>query len=134
LSASNNTDATSKADGSAVDPNNTSVGIGAAVALNYTDIQNNASIGIGADVTANGLVIEAKMAGEEKPFALADVSATRDSINVGADNGLQTGDTVVYDNGGGASIGGLTSGETYYVVMDDTRNFNILPSTIAMIS
>jgi hypothetical protein len=131
LSAANNTDATSKADGSAVDPNNTSVGIGAAVALNYTDIQNQAFIGTGANVSANGLVIEAKMAGEEKPFASTAVSETRDSINVGADNGLQTGDAVVYDNGGGASIGGLTSGETYYVVMDDTRAFNILPSTIA---
>ncbi|MBV1719790.1 MAG: hypothetical protein KMY51_07260 [Desulfomicrobium sp.] len=131
LSASNNTDATSKADGSAVDPNNTSVGIGAAVALNYTDIQNKASIGTGANVTANGLVIEAKMAGEEKSFAATDVSAIRDSIDVGTDNGLQTGDTVVYDNGGGASIGGLTSGETYYAVMDNIRSFNILPSTIA---
>ena len=70
------------------------------------------------------------MAGEEKPFAATAVSETRNSINLGTDNGLQTGDTVVYDNGGGSSVGGLTNGQTYYAVMDETRPFNLLPWNI----
>src|SRR5204863_4954042 len=32
------------------------------------------------------------------------------------ESNLDTGDAVVYDNGGGADIAGLTSGTTYYVV------------------
>ena len=59
LSSSNNTDATAKADGSAT--GSSSVGIGAAVALNVPILKNEAYIGHNANVHAGGLVIEALM-------------------------------------------------------------------------
>ena len=43
------------------------------------------------------------------------VSISTDIITL-AEHDLFTGDEVVYNNGGGTSIGGLTSGNTYYVV------------------
>ena len=45
----------------------------------------------------------------------AYVAIATDIITL-AEHDLFTGDTVVYNNGGGTSIGGLTSGNTYYVV------------------
>ncbi|MDH5205429.1 MAG: hypothetical protein OEW36_07175, partial [Hylemonella sp.] len=44
---------------------------------------------------------------------VVDVSA--DTIDLGADHGLRAGDRVVYDNGGGASVGGLSDEASYYV-------------------
>jgi hypothetical protein len=47
------------------------------------------------------------------------VNTTEDSINLGPDHGFDTGDAVVYRAGGGAAIGGLVDGETYYVIATD---------------
>ncbi len=63
------------------------------------------------------------MAEDEKEIDLSKVSVTRDSINLGDDHGVQRGDKIVYDNGGGESIGGLVSGQTYYAVLDDYKEF-----------
>ncbi|MCK9231126.1 MAG: hypothetical protein M0P18_10660, partial [Syntrophales bacterium] len=134
LSSSGNADAAARADGKAVDPDKTSVGIGAGIVVNYAEVTNTAFIGTGADVTADGVVIEAVMTRVDKPFDLTDVNDTRGSIVLGADHGLHTGDAVIYDNGGETSIGGLTGGETYYVVLDDTRTFNIFPDSLADVS
>ena len=38
---------------------------------------------------------------------------------------LVTGDAVVYNNGGGTSIGGLTSTNTYYIIKTDDNNFKL---------
>ena len=40
------------------------------------------------------------------------------TIDLGADYGLATGDVVYYSNGGGTDIGGLTSGKSYFVIVD----------------
>ena len=45
--------------------------------------------------------------------------ASDDSINLGYDHGLATGDAVVYRSGGGTPIGGLRDAETYYVTGED---------------
>jgi hypothetical protein len=42
-------------------------------------------------------------------------------IDVGFIHGLSTGQAVIYRNGGGASIGGLTDGQTYYTIVDPNR-------------
>jgi hypothetical protein len=42
------------------------------------------------------------------------------SINLTYDPGFGTGDAVVYDNGGGTNVGGLTGGTTYYAIVDAT--------------
>ncbi len=51
-------------------------------------------------------------------FSPDDVDDRDDAerIDLGYEHGFQNGDAVVYDNGGGESIGGLASGKTYYVI------------------
>src|SRR5262249_12009185 len=44
---------------------------------------------------------------------------TGNDINLGHEHGLLTGDAVVYHNGGGTSVGGLTEGTTYSVIRVD---------------
>lgn len=43
---------------------------------------------------------------------------------------LVTGDAVVYDNGGGTSIGNLTDGNTYYIIKVDDDSFQLATSSI----
>jgi len=38
---------------------------------------------------------------------------------------FETGDAVIYNNGGGTSIGGLTSGNTYYVIRVDSNTIRL---------
>ncbi len=57
-------------------------------------------------------------------FSPADVDDAQgvETIDLGYDHGFQTGDAVVYHNGGDESIGGLTDGQTYYVIrVSDTQ-------------
>ncbi len=46
---------------------------------------------------------------------LGAVDTTADTIFLGAESGLTTGEAVTYDTEGNAPIGGLTNGKTYYV-------------------
>jgi hypothetical protein len=108
--------ASTKADGDAI-------GIG--VAINVAHENNEASVGAGASVTADGAIIYATMASEEielEPTTIPVVDIANDTIFLGASHGgLKTGDKVTYDNGGGTSIAGLTSGltEEYSVLVED---------------
>ena len=115
LRSSANSDARkTKADGTAVDAS--SVGIAAAVAINDVDITNRASTGT-ATVNARGLVVEATVTEREiaAPVIQLDVVNTTDeSIFVGLDSGLSTGDKVKYDQNSGGTIG-LTDGNDYWV-------------------
>lgn len=117
----NDVDSTAKANGSAT--GESSVGVGAAVALNAAIPSNRALVGAGATVNASALVVEARMAEDVKPFAATDVSSGGDTITIGAESGLQTGDAVTYRSVAGSAINGLTDGATYYVIVDDTRTF-----------
>ena len=60
----------------------------------------------------------------------ASVSLTDNTIHFSSPDGLNTGDTVVYHNGGGTSIGGLTDGQTYYAIVVDLSTIE-LASTYA---
>lgn len=51
-----------------------------------------------------------------KPFqARKTVDSAADTITFAGVHTYRDGDAIVYDNGGGVSIGGLTQGQTYYV-------------------
>lgn len=68
----------------------------------------------------------------------ADTAVTIDStvaaVNVGADtitevaHGFETGDKVVYDNGGGTDITGLVDGTTYYIIRVDDDTIKLATS------
>ena len=51
-------------------------------------------------------------------FAIGDVDGAEgvETIDLGYDHGFQTGDAVVYQDGGDEDIGGLTDGQIYYVI------------------
>ncbi|WP_158271824.1 LEPR-XLL domain-containing protein, partial [Methylosinus sporium] len=49
------------------------------------------------------------------------VNSAADTIDLGADRGLKTGDAVVYDAGGGNAIKGLKDGEVYFVIIDSAH-------------
>jgi hypothetical protein len=53
---------------------------------------------------------------EIDPFTDVDESDGKESINLNVGHGYATGDSVIYSNGGGASIGNLESGKAYYVI------------------
>jgi hypothetical protein len=54
-------------------------------------------------------------------FGTTAVDTLADAIHVGANTPLHNGDSVVYHNGGGTSIGGLADGTTYYVIKSDPQ-------------
>ena len=56
---------------------------------------------------------------------MTTTNPSADEISFASDPGLATGDAVFYDNGGGTSIGGLTSGQTYYVIGIDATHVKL---------
>ena len=62
-------------------------------------------------------------------FNGANVTPATNTINLGYNPGFSTGEGVVYDNGGGTSIGGLVSGQLYYAIVDPSS-----PDTLKLAS
>jgi hypothetical protein len=62
---------------------------------------------------------EHKLERSNKPDIEFEPGATRYQLEMPAADlpHLNTGDAVAYDNGGGSEIGGLTNGETYYLIV-----------------
>ena len=56
--------------------------------------------------------------------AVNDVDAGNEEMDLTA-HGLATGDRILYDNGGGTSIGGLTDGDPYYVRVIDANTLDM---------
>lgn len=56
--------------------------------------------------------------------ATTAANLTTNTITI-ASHGFITGNRVIYTNGSGTSIGGLTSGNTYYVILDDVDNIKL---------
>ena len=81
----------------------------------------NASGGIAITLTTPGSGTSQSFSpvatGADTFDAAADVTVSGDYIDLGFNPGFTTGAEVVYDNGGGTSIGGLTSGAVYYVIL-----------------
>jgi hypothetical protein len=64
--------------------------------------------------------------GAKKDFdPLAKVDITNNTIDLGTDNGLGTGDALVYSTAGYTPIGGLIDGATYYAIVDDPASGKI---------
>ncbi len=59
------------------------------------------------------------------PTAVATTNASADEISFATSPDLATGDAVFYHNGGGTSIGGLTDGQTYYVIAIDATHIKL---------
>ena len=57
--------------------------------------------------------------------AVTTTNSSADEISFATSPGLVTGDAVFYDNGGGISIGGLTDGQTYYVIAVDATHIKL---------
>ena len=53
------------------------------------------------------------------------VDVADDTIDLGADYGLKTGDAWVYSSGGGSVIGGLENGKTYYIIKDSGTDHKV---------
>ena len=61
---------------------------------------------------------KAKEGGTKEFDPSAKVDEGADTIDLGANHGLKTGDAVVYSKGTGTVIGGLEEGKTYYVITE----------------
>jgi hypothetical protein len=59
---------------------------------------------------------------------LATVEGENHTIDLGYEHGFTTGQAIIYDNGGGESIGGLASGETYFVVVMNATTIQLADS------
>src|SRR6185436_14615447 len=106
-----------------------------AVAVNVADVHNIATVGH-ANVTGDGLTVEALVPSVARegvtggtttltfdPATTVDAGADdkldKDTITIAGLDGLQTGDALVYHNGGGEDIGGLADGTTYFAIVGD---------------
>jgi hypothetical protein len=58
---------------------------------------------------------------KDNAFNLSQVEV-KENFALDNPHDFTTGQAVVYDNDGGTSIGGLTNGETYYVIVDEDPN------------
>lgn len=88
VTSTNQTDASAKADGSQVDSGNTSVGVGAAVALNVGISTNVAAVGENAEINTKGLTISAVNATGEKSDYAAEAKSGAGAGNVGVAGSL----------------------------------------------
>ena len=109
------------ADGTATDGD---PGVGVAVAINYVDIDTKAWLG-DVDITAGTITVEARKderSYEFDPTGSGIVDSSAETINLGENHGLRTGDVITYNAGGGnTAIGGLEDGTKYYVIYDDAN-------------
>lgn len=121
-----NADAHATADGSAT-TTDSGTGVGVAVSLNVANVTNRAFVGDTAVVSAGGLAVQALVADREIDAPAVEVNVidtAKDTIFVGLDAGLTSGDQVAYFNNGGSSIDGLSSDITgvttsYYVHVNE---------------
>lgn len=127
VKSSANTDANAVADGSAK-TTSSGTSVGAAVAVNAAETFNNAFIA-DASVAADGVTVEAVMTERKLDIdTLTTVDLDGNTIFVGDAQGLTTGEKVVYRNGGGSNIGGLTDGTDYFVITDSRGKIKLATS------
>ena len=116
------------ADGSITDGSGTT-GVGVGVAINIADVDYTAYID-NATVNAGEVTVQAVNTIPEWSFnATGDVDdGSAETIDIGAHDGLKTGDAVIYSSGGG-SIGGLKDGATYYIIEDSPNTVKLAKSS-----
>jgi len=86
------------------------------------------SVGVGASVSFNQIDRDVKAIVGEPVFAPSTAVDSNGVANLGYEHRLETGDAVVYSNGGGTSIGGLTEGQEYYVIVLDPTKIQLAES------
>ena len=103
------------------------ISVGVGVSVNVSNPTNLAYVGQGAIVTGAGLAVSATMADRQvaapavtPSVVTIDSNTTNtpfaaDSIFVGLNSGLHSGDEVLYYAETHSAIGGLTDGDSYYV-------------------
>ncbi|HET7338954.1 MAG TPA: hypothetical protein VFK22_05355, partial [Candidatus Dormibacteraeota bacterium] len=116
------------------------VSVAGALAVNVELASSKAYIGDSRDVNVHGTLTVSSTANvdgrasaegsaviggvEFDPTSAVDT--TNDTIDLGSEHGLKDGDAVEYKHGeGGADIGGLTDGTTYYVHHDTGGKFKL---------
>ena len=90
---------------------------------------NNALAGTAISLTGTGnnhqtFGSEPSYFPEQATVATSAVSTANNTITI-SDHGYHTKDPILYENGGGTSITGLTSGQVYYVVKVDANTFKL---------
>jgi len=90
---------------------------------------NNALAGTAINLTGTGnnrqtFGSEPSYFPEEATVGTSAVSTTNNTITI-SNHGYHTKDSILYENGGGTSITGLTSGQVYYVVKIDANTFKL---------
>ncbi len=131
VSSAANIDGHAIADGSAVTGSSSGTGVGAAVAVNYADATNQAYIGNATTINAGGLTVEATEAARNVAMPMTTlpvVDTTANTIFLGLDSGLTTGEEVTYHANGGTAIGGLSDGTQYYVADMGGGKFSLFNS------
>jgi flagellin len=92
------------------------------------------SFGAGAGVTTSIVIPDLTVSSLGLQSAVQTINAspvtdsTSDTFNIAA-HGFSTGDAVVYSNGSGDAVGGLTSGTTYYVIKTSNDSFKLASSS-----
>ena len=111
--------------------------VGAAAAVPVITKNTHAFIGDNAKVNAAGnSAVSVKTGGftvtgldtRLDPAASGVYDPADDSIALGYTHGLESGEAVLYDAGGGATIPGLTDGGTYYVIKVDSTRIRLATS------
>ena len=85
------------------------------------------SVGIGVSASVNEVNRNTQVI-VGQPVFQADEAVDDDVIDLGYAHNYETGDAVIYYNGGGDSIDGLTNGHTYYVIDDGTTTIKLATS------
>ena len=107
------------------------ISVGVGVSVNVNNPTNLAYIGNGATISSGGLLVGATMADRQvDPMAVATPVVTvdgatpspfaADSIFLGLNSGLKTGDKVKYNAESHTAVGGLKDGDSYYVNVAST--------------
>ena len=103
-----------------------SAAVGAAAAVPIVTKETHAWIGDNATVNAaGGSAVDVKTGNftvtpidtRFDPRLTGTYNAGTDTIDLGYAHGLKAGQAVLYDNGGGATLPGLTDGTPYYVIL-----------------
>lgn len=97
-------------------------GVGIAVSVNVATDTNEAYIGNNTIISSGGLTVQAGMAERDvdlKSSTTPVIDTTKNTIFLGLDAGLKTGDEVIYHSEGNSNIGDLTDGTHYFVNVQD---------------
>lgn len=76
--------------------------------------------GAAVPVTVEAALTNGSVLAYEAFDGSSDFNIAEDTITFGSPHKFITGDEVVYTDGGGTTIGGLTDGGTYYVIVEDS--------------